>query len=518
MTDEIRTLNLGGNTAAVQVREDIVEAPKMDAVDEPTKALEGELFACFKRGGAAWPKELFLTRSSSEIVHAVRIFTQQINHERGKIDQRPLNAIELEELVARQSSSLALPLQHLCRWAVLSAAARKMQRELLGLVTMVPMPPGGSVKFSAPTEEVGRTHYMVTHILGERFTCRGYSTNIDNDGNWLIGGACGNRWYKDIWLMPGLQTIEALVEARRRKLAPGRGTKPASSAQARQLAQLERSLQSQRAAAGLSSDNFDEATGARLDLENKDIMIAALATVRALLAQVIVYQEDAIIDDVASRCGRTRAELVDDPDAAAKEAAAVRRHLKSRAYAYKHFRSVGSFAVPDGYMVFSQSGIPDQVPRDACTEITGVSGNAISVKHLEWHQRAVLRRNPAALPEVEDLSPIIDVCGVPTLAGKLVDDMELVMCDASGNETTDEDGVEYMQYRFDGQETTAKMPLADFLHKAAVRFVPMVINFHRRRLHPEDMQGAKDGLAWELSFEDISRRFRPCYKRKKSTT
>ncbi len=520
MSDELRTLTLGGENAAVQVREQ-AEAPQVQSMTAPVIDLVDELFSTYTTG-TAWPKETFFDRGGPEILQAIRLFCQKVNFARSEQNEPLLNILELEEVVEKQAVSLALPLQNLCRWTVLvRVGVRKLQRDLLGLVSMVPMPPKGSIKLNRPADNVGKTHYVVTHLFGERFLCRGYSLNFDREGRWLLGGPDGNRWFKDLWLTPGLQTVDSLVSAKKRKLTPGRASK-LSKRDERSINQIcdayRKKLGETRAAARMQAKNFGAAHGARLDLENKDIMSTALSSIRALLAQVVVYREDAVLDDIVGRIGRSKAEVIDDPTIAEREAEAFEYHLERRRRAYRHFRPCGSFAMPRGYMVFADQGVPGHIPQEEQTELTGVSGVAVGAGYLSTrYDVEALKRNPSALPEVEDLSPIVDVCGVSTLNGRLVEDMELVSKDQAGDEAPGD--TDFMRYSLVGQQPV-DMPLAEFLRKTSVRFVPMIVNFQRRRLFVEDLQGDQDGITWAMSFDDVNPRFLPCPKKKsgKSST
>ena len=512
MSDELRTLKLGGGDTAVKIRE-VAEAPQEALVSEPVVELADQLFLDYN-GKTAWSKSDFFEAGGPAILQAVRLFCQKVNFARSEAHEPILNVLELEEIVEKQSAALAVPLQNLCRWTVLvRVGVRKLQRDLLGLVSMIPMPPKGSIKLRRPADDVGKTHYVVTHLFGERFLCRGYSLKFDDAGQWTLGGPSGNRWFKDLWLTPGLQSLGSLMTAKQRKLAPRSGEP--SRREAKSIAQISgayrKKISEARDAAGLKSEDYGAAHGARLDLENKAIMSAALASIRALLAQVVVYREDTTLDDIVSRTGRSKAEVIDDPSIAGRETESFNYHLERRRTAYRHFRDCGSFAMPAGYMVFSGQGVPAHVPQDARTELAGVSGVAVGAAYLSTrYDVEALKRNPAALPEVEDLTPVIDVCGVSTLNGKLVDNMELIVKDASGAEA--EDGEEYMRYELVGC-SPKDMPLADFLKKTSVRFVPMVVNFRRRRLFPEDLQGNQGGIAWALSFVDVNPRFLSCKKK-----
>lgn len=513
MIKDLKTLNLGGNTAAVEVRE-TAAAPKEQTFTAPAIGMADQLLDAYNNG-TAWSKELFFERGCPEILQAVRLFCQKVNHARSEAQLPLLNILELEEVVEKQAVSLALPLQNLCRWtALVRVGVRKLQRDLLGLVAMVPMPPKGSVKMNRPADNVGKTHYVVTHLFGERFMCRGYALTFTKDGQWKLGGPEGNRWLKDLWLTPGLQTVDSLVAAKKRKLMPAHGVKMSArdSRNAHQICKAHRKkLEESRAAAGLKAENFGAAHGARLDLENKAIMGTALASIRALLAQIVVYREDAMLDDIAGRAGHTKADLIDDPTIAGREEEAFRYHLERRHRANRHLRPCGSFAWPQGYMVFAEMGIPDHIPTEARTELTGVSGVAVGADYLvKRYDVEALKTHPASLPEVEDLTPVIDVCGVSTLNGKRVEDMGLITRDAAGNEALE--GAEFMQYTLTGREP-AEMPLAEFLRKTSVRFVPMVVNFQRRRIFAEDLQGIRDGVTWNVSFDDINPRFQSCPKK-----
>jgi len=509
--DDATTLSLGGITTPVQVR-DTVDDPQMGEVPTTLMALADSLFADWTKG-AAWSKDTFQDFSGSQLLQAIRLFTQKINFHRDQEDTPLLNPLELEEVVGRQAVSLPLPLQHLCRWTVLvRIGVRELRPDLLGLVTMAVMPPKGATKLSQPTETVGRTHYAVTHLMGNRFLCRGYCLNFNDDGDWILGGTENNRWVKDVWLTPGLVSIDTLVDMKRRKSLPSPNAK-CSPSQERHLQRIcnghRTRLEKARKVAGLDSSNFSKAHGARLDLENKNIMQLILASVRALLAQAIVYKENRVLDSLAGQCGVTRATLLDDPTQVADAPAEVTHHLSRREAAFSHFRQCGSFVLPRGYMIFSAAKIPATIPVEVRTELTGVTGVAVGAAYLAARTDVpILRRSPAALPEIEDLTPLIDACGVPVLHGKIIENMDVITRDADGNEA--EEGSQFMRFELEGTGAAEEMPLAPFLQKTSVRFLPMVIDFRRRRLRNDDMQGVHDGVHFAVSPDDVSRRFHPC--------
>jgi len=503
---EVRTLTLGGVTAAVPVRE-MAEQPRIQNMQPGVAELAGALFDCFGRS-EIWTPDLFHDQGGPTILQAIRLFCQMVNYELSEAGEQLLDVLELEQLVANQAIGLSSPLQLLCRWTVLvRIGVRKMQRDMLGIVAMLPMPPGGSVKWNKSADHLGRTHYVVTHLFGERFLCRGYAMTCQPDGEWVLGGPTGNRWLKDLYLTPGLQPIDTLVAAKRRKLG-------GSQQRGRSVDDIcnnhKRRLTEGRRAAGIDAKNFGEAHGARLDLENKDIMDAALATVRALLSQVIVYREDAILDDIVGRTGHSKAEVQEDPTLAGSEEDAFKLHTRRRDDAYGYFRPCGRFEIPKGYMVFAETGIPPALKDIEHIPLSGVTGAAISMEHLSGRKDlAPLRRAPTALPDVEDLAPLIDACGIPTINRQVVVEMEPL-----ANET----GQDIMRYRLGGDENTAEMLLSEFVRRTAVRFVPMVLDFRRRRLFVEDLQGVRHGIAWEISYDDVNKRFTSCPRPKRSET
>jgi len=509
---EIRTLSLGGGNAAVTVRES-AEAPE-DAV-MTTRVVEfADKLLEAHTNGTVWTRRLFRDRSGSDIVQAIGLFTQKVNLAQAEKGKPLLNVLALEELINQLGISLALPLQNLCRWAVLvRLGVRTMRRDLMGMVAMVPMPLKGAVKLRNPTDRVGRTHHVVTHVFGTRLVARGYSLRMDSEARWHLGGARGNRWCKDLWITPGLHSVDALVTQHRRKLTPGRNKKQ-SRRDERNVNYLCKVYQNKiiqsRKSAGIQVENFGSAYGARLDLENKAVMAAVLSSVRALLAQAIVYKEDRLLDDIAGRCGRAKADLLDEPALAGREEEAFREHFARRTVAHTYFRACGRFALPMGYMVFAEHGVPKHIEESARTQLPGVSGVAVSSAYLvDRLDAAALRCSPAVLPEIEDLSPLIDACGVSTIKGSVADNLRLVTLDAAGEEA--DDGVEHMRYDVDGE--VAEMPLDEFLRRAAVKFIPMVKDFQRRRLFVEDLQGSASGIAWAMSFDDIKERFRACKKK-----
>lgn len=519
---ELATLKLGGMDAAVTVQEQI-EAPQEQNATPAVVAFSEQLFETYKNG-ATWARDAFQAHGGSDIVQAIRLFAQKVNYERGQNNESSFNVLELEEITVKQAVSLAPPLQSLCRWTILvRVGVRKLQRDLLGLISMIPMPQGGSVKLNRPTDSVGKTHYVVSHLFGERFVCRGYNLRIEDNGDWVLGGQKGNKWLKDLWLTPGLQSVDSLVAAKRRKLTPPSQRKlPAN-----EIKRIDRScddyrakLEKARASAGMKAAAYGAAHGARLDLENKDIMQAALATVRSLLAQAIVYHEDSVLDDIAGRQGCTKSEIINDRGLAGKEEGAFNVHLERRRKANQQYRACRMFAIPKGYSIFSEGGAPALIPDTEKTELTGVSGVAVSAAYTSTcNYAAELRRHHASLPEVEDLSPLIDACGVSTINGKAVIGMTLISRNAAGIEIEvdadgkplEEGGIDYMQYTVEGEEP-AEMLLSEFLYRTSVRFVPMVLDAHRRRLFAEDMQGTRQGVSFELSFEDVNERFLPCRK------
>jgi hypothetical protein len=513
--EELRNLTLGGDAAVVRAVEVVTESTR--DVDTSISEFAMQLTTAAS-SGAAWSKDMFRGRSGTEILQAIRVFTLNVNNQRVTAGEPMLNVLDLEQLVVRQVASLALPLQNLCRWSVLvRVGVRSLQRGLAGLVSMVPMPPKGSVKLNKPVFSAGRVDYVVAHVFGNRVYCRGYILQLTKEGEWILGGQDGNRWLKDLWLTPGLQDLDILTAARRRRFGSSAGS---ASRRARRAAtnaskSYRKRIEARREAAGLCPAGFGAAAGPRVDLENKALMATTLASIRALLAQAIVYKEDALLDEIAGRSGHTKAELINKPSIAGREEAAFRHHMSRRYEAYRHFRPYGTFVWPRGYMVFAETSVPESIPTEAQTELSGVSGVAVSSEFLSTcPDAAALRRCPSALPEVEDLTPIMDACGVSTIHGEVVEDMELVFRDENGDEASE--GAEHMRYTAVGREP-AEMPLADFMRRTSVRFAPMVVDFQRHRLYVEDLQGNTNGIAWAVSFADVDRRFRPCPKPSKSS-
>lgn len=497
---EVATLRLGGENAAVKVRE-TSEQPQEQTATPDIIRLADSMFHDYEQG-QPWPKEGFFGKSGPEILQAVRLFAQKVNFSRTEQNLAPLNILELDDLVATHSKNLASPLQILCSWTVLvRIGVRKLQRDLLGLIAMVPMPPQGAVKLAQPADSVGKTHYVVTHLLGEKFLCRGYSMHVTRNGGWMLGGPDGNRWHKDLWLTPGVQSVEAILAAKRRKIEPaGRKSNDKEASFVKKTLDETRSrLEKTRAAAGIKAENFGAAHGARLDLENRSIMQAALACVRAMIAQVLSVKEDQTLDEIVSRQGITKAATAQDPTQASSEEPAFRHHLARREHANGAYRACGRFVIPQGFMVFAAQNVPAGIPAEIRTEVAGVTGVAVNISDLSEETYLQLKHSPAALSDIEDLTPLIDACGIATISGQPILNMELVT----------EEGVELMRYYVANQEP-AELPIAEFLKRALVKFVPMVIRTKRRRMFPEDMQGVQNGIDFALSFEDVCERFIPC--------
>jgi hypothetical protein len=507
-TAELATLRLGGENAAVLVREQS-ERPQKQTASPEVNTMADAMYHDFEKG-QPWLKETFFGKSGPDILQAVRLFCQKVNFNRTEGNQHALNILQLADVVTQQSKSLASPLQILCDWTVLvRIGVRKLQRDLLGLIAMVPMPPQGSVRLAQPADSVGKTHYVITHLLGEKFLCRGYAMYVTHDGDWVLGGADGNRWHKDLWLTPGIQSVEAIVAAKRRKIEPSgrKANDKEASFVKRTLAETRSRLEKTRAIAGLKAENFGAAHGARLDLENKPIMQAALSCVRAMIAQVLSTKEDQVLDEISGRQGHTKAAIAQDPTLAGTEEAAFRHHLERRDHANEAHRACGRFVIPQGFMVFASQSVPATIPDEIRTEVAGVAGIAVSAEDLAGFDYGQLKRSPAALSDVEDLTPLIDACGYAVVNGQAILNMEPVQ---------EEGGAEYMRYYVAGQDP-AEMPAADFLKRAYVKFVPMVIRCKRRRMFPEDMQGSQRGVYFAMSFEDVAERFVPCKHQHSST-
>lgn len=497
MSNEFATLVLGGQKTAVTVRE-TVEQPQEHNVPTTVVELADQLSADYERR-SAWPKERFFDRSAPDILQAIRLFTQRINAKRNSENLPQYNPLELEDIVAKQSASLALPLQLFNRWTVLvRVGVRKLQKELMGLVAMMPMPSKGWLKLTSPIDNVGKTHYVIAHLFGERFLCRGYTTKFRDDGEWVLGGPKGNKWFKDLWLTPGLQSVDAIVAAKQRKANKEKDNRATQN--------LTNKITRARNASGLKAERFGAAHGARLDLENTAVMASSLACVRALIAQAVSYKENQTLDDIANMQGLTRAEATADPAQLGQHEETFKYHQQRLDNASIHVRSCRSFVFPRGYMVFDPKQVPQSIPQTARTFLTGINGVAVSAEYLESRDDVAALKT-ASLAEVEDLGLLIDACGESSINGRRVDSVELVFKDESGNDA--ENGAHYMRYYSAGRKPE-DMPLDEFLKKASVRFVPMVINFNRRRLFTEDLQGRRNGISVEISFDDVNERFQPC--------
>ena len=231
-------------------------------------------------------------------------------------------------------------------------------------------------------------------------------------------------------------------------------------------------------------------------------MQAALSCVRAMIAQVLSAKEDQVLDEITSRQKCTKADAINDPTLTGTEETAFRHHLARRTHADEAYRACGRFVIPQGFMVFATQSVPASIPAEIRTEVAGVTGIAVSAQDLQGFDYGQLKRNPAALSDVEDLTPLIDACGLPVINGQTVLNMESV----------DEEGTEYIRYYVSGREP-AELPAAEFLKKAMVKFVPMVIRCKRKRMFPEDMQGNQNGIYYAMSFEDVAERFVPCHNK-----
>lgn len=492
---EAKTLSLGGsNTAVVHVKENSGSPPQVgDAVAERVD----RLLSAYPSG--PWPPNVFRHVSGPEIVQTIRLYAWRLNKARSEAGFPMLNPLELEQELAGRITEIPLPLQALCRWSVLvRIGVRRLQRDLLGLAAMIPLPSGGTMKRDRPTEVVGKTHYTVTHLHGSRFACRGYITQVNDAGEWKLGGEEGNRWLKDLWLTPGLRSVQSLVNTRRRQLPKGR---PDTEARCQRY---RKRIESQREEAGIKSSHFGEAYGARLDLENTAVIESALACVRAMLAQVLVYQADYQMDTIASRHGVTRSDILEgNVELAAGEAAAFQHHVKTREAAYGFFRSCGRFAIPQGYMVFSKGRVPPEAHEFKC-EIPGVSGEVVPISELmappgenkKPVDIAALKRNAAALPEVENLTPLMDLCGVEFIDGKMVTDANELDLDTRGTIEP------HMRYAVAGEDPV-DMPKDEFLQAAEMRFLPMVVDFQRWKMLPDYLRGVCDHVTYELGHEDV---------------
>ena len=498
---EVATLRLGGENAAVQVRE-TSERPQEQTASQEVNNMAVAMFHDYEKG-QLWLKETFFDKSGPDILQAVRLFCQKVNYARTESNQRALNILELDDVVARQAKGLASSLQILCTWTVLvRIGVRKLQRDMLGLVAMVPMPPVGGIRLAQPADNVGKTHYVVTHLLGEKFLCRGYAMHVTREGDWVLGGSEGNRWHKDLWLTPGIQSVEAILAAKRRKIAPswGKSDNAESGTVKRILDDTRTRVEKARDVAGIKASHFGAAHGARLDLENKPIMQAALACVRAMIAQVLSAKEEQALDEIAARHGMSKSAISKEIALAGAEASAFEYHMARRDHANSVHRACGRFVIPQGFMVFASQSIPATIPEEIRAEVAGVVGVAVSAEHLTGLDYAQLKHSPAALSDVEDLSPLIDACGVAVINGDTVTDMEAMQ---------DEAGTEYTRYYVDGREPV-DMPRAEFDKRAFVKFVPMVLRCKRKHMVPEDMQGSQNGIYFAMSFDDVAERFVPC--------
>jgi len=497
---ELATLRLGGERAAVLVREQS-EQPQDRTVSPAVSSMADAMFHDYEHG-QPWLPETFFNKGGPDILQAVRLFCQKVNFSRTENNQYSLNIIQLADLVAKQSKALTSSLQLLCDWTVLvRIGVRKLQRDLSGLVAMVPMPPPAGVTLAQPADSIGKNHYVITHLLGEKFLCRGYAMHVTRDYDWVLGGAEGNRWHKDLWLTPGIQSVEAILAAKRRKLEPG-GHKSDGKEAAfikRTLDGARTYLEKTRGAAGIKAANFGAAHGARLDLENKPIMQAALACVRAMIAQILSAKEDQVLDEIVSRHGISKTDGLQDPSLVGNEEASLRHHAEQREHANAAHTACGRFVIPQCFMVFAEQSIPDTISDEIRTTVDGQAGVAVSAENLTGADYGRLKRSPAALSDIEDLTPLINACGVAVVNGQQVINMESV-----------EEGDTKCTKYYVADQAPVTLPTSEFNKKATVKFIPMVIRCKRKRLCPEDMQGSQGGVYFAMSFEDVAERFIPC--------
>jgi hypothetical protein len=238
-------------------------------------------------------------------------------------------------------------------------------------------------------------------------------------------------------------------------------------------------------------------------------METALSCVRGLLAQAVADREDQALDNIVQRCGQQGAmrDSVDVGD----EQPAFDAHKARRLHAYEQFRSAGRFVLPLGRIVFASMNLPTSAPADAFTAVEGVSGLTLSSEYLAGTPCADnLRRHSSAVAEIEDLTPLINACGLKVLDGNIVEITGMTQADGPNAKPVD-----YVSFTDRG--VAKRLPYSEFVSKTSVYFLPMIVNFQNENPTAEDLQGMQQGISYGLSNADVAGAF-TCYAETSHTT
>jgi len=460
-----KVLMLGGEPVLVGT------SPSQPKIPEQVKKITDRLIEEYAEN-TPWSPAVFFGVHAKDICRVIEAFCDEaINAHATELGEW-LSITELDDIIIEQTVNMPQVFVDLCRWAVLARVGAYRSRQALGgIVAAMPV-------FSRPEplvpelqKKFGTGQYAILHRTDDHLSFRGYSMTYANDGQWLLGGREGNRWIKNLWVTPGILPA-ALLHSRLVRFGP----------------EYSRKLLARRAVAGISLDTFFKVTGSSLDLENSGLLVAGLQMLRAMLSYIEVKQADELLQCIAKAIDAPVTELIGNPDIAGESASDVRSQVRIRTQACEHFCYSGYIPMPGGYLPIS-----DDIAFSGAVPIPGRRGLGIPVETLSRHPDVKYIRGDARQSiEIEDWAPVVRMCG------------QIIVGGVPATNIRESDGKVFYT---DNQGDEHTILQRDYRDMSSVRVKPMIVDMRREMITDEDLRGSRHGISWELSNQDVNRRF-----------
>ena len=227
---------------------------------------------------------------------------------------------------------------------------------------------------------------------------RGYDAHLcDVSGDVIFGGAGGlteynkmhgNLWLKDLWKMPGLRDADSLCEGKKN------------------AARFRKNLEVMRN--GATHEEFNVPVRRRLSVEDKIKFNLAIKCIRALRAKAVFELNHKQLDYFAGP--HSRQELIADPTLAGDDSVHVVRILEEIKEAQQYLCELGSPVVPDCYVSFNVTAIPDVLQEEKFVTLKGVSSQCFAVKNLSSRRdRSEIITSPVLLNKYADFSKVFAI-------------------------------------------------------------------------------------------------------------
>jgi len=227
---------------------------------------------------------------------------------------------------------------------------------------------------------------------------RGYDAHVcDVSGDVIFGGAggltehnkmYGNLWLKDLWKMPGLRDADSLCKGKKNAV------------------RFRKNLESMRN--GATHEEFNMPVRRRLSVEDTIKFDLAIKCVRSLRAKAVFEINHKQLDYFAGV--HSKQELMADPSLAGSDHVHVVRILEEIKEAQQYLCELGAPVVPECYVSFNVTAIPDVLQEEEFVTLKGVSSQCFAVKNLSSRRdRLDIINSPVLLNKYADFSKVFDI-------------------------------------------------------------------------------------------------------------